>query len=79
MMDKLLHFILCMTVTMIFNWKIGTTVGITIELTQAEYGNADVRTFRDRLLSYDTVGDLIADAAGVIIGRQLKLLIKKDR
>ena len=76
-MDKLKHFILCLVVTFVFGWEIGVTVGITIELTQAEYGGHHFwkQSFWKRLLTWDTFFDLTADGLGVFLGMYVRTLI----
>ena len=66
--DKVKHFLLCFLVTLGLGWTYGLTVGVTVELTQAEHGNADVKTFFKRLTSKDAILDLVADLAGVLTG-----------
>jgi len=73
MMDKLKHFALCLIVTFCLGWEIGSTVGVTIELTQAEAQSSPLkRYFWDQLFRKDTAFDLIADALGIAIGQFLR-------
>jgi hypothetical protein len=73
--DKIKHFILHFVITLLLGWKIATAVGITIELTQAEYGNADIKTFRERLLSEDTLQDVMMDGLGILLGNEFRKMI----
>lgn len=76
--DTLIHFGICFVVALVFGWQISTTMGITIELTQAEHGNADFKTFRDRLLSRDTITDLfVGDLPGILLGTYVRSLLFK--
>jgi len=74
-MDKIKHFLLCFLVTLGLGWTYGLTVGVTVELTQAEHGNADVKTFFKRLTSKDTILDLVADLTGIGFALLIKHLI----
>jgi len=77
-MDKLQHFILCFVVTLLFDWKIGTTMALTIELTQAEAkSNSIKKPFWKQLFRKDTAFDLVADALGIVSGLFLRYLIFK--
>ena len=66
-MDKLKHFVLCFLVTLALGWTYGLCVGVTIELTQAEYGRASIKVFLERLFSKDSLLDLLADGAGILV------------
>ena len=77
--DKLQHFILCLVVTLIFDWKIGTTMALTIELTQAEAKSSPFKKpFWKQLFRKDTAFDLVADGLGVGAGLYLRYLIFKN-
>ena len=65
-MDKIKHFLLCFFVTLVCGWQIGAAVALTIELTQAEYGNAGLKVMWQRMTSRDTILDLAADAGGIV-------------
>ena len=68
-MDKLQHFILCFVVTLIFDWKIGTTMALTIEFTQAEAKSSPLKKpFWKQLFRKDTAFDLVADGIGIGLG-----------
>jgi len=73
--DKVRHFLLCFLITLGLGWTYGLTVGVTVELTQAEHGNADVKTFFKRLTSKDTILDLVADLVGVLIGLTARAIV----
>jgi len=74
-MDKLKHFILCFLVTISFGWTYGLTVGLAIEMTQAETGNATPKKFLKKLFSKDTLLDLVADGLGIVAGIFIRRLI----
>jgi hypothetical protein len=71
-MDKIKHFFLCFLVTLVCGWQIGVAVALTIELTQAEHGNASLRVIWQRIMSNDTILDLMADAGGVVFALMAK-------
>jgi hypothetical protein len=73
-MDKIKHFFLCFLVTLVCGWQIGVAVALTIELTQAEYGNASLKVMWWRMTSRDTLGDLLADSGGIVLGLVLRLI-----
>jgi len=71
-MDKLYHFLLCLATTTLFGWKIGTTVGLTVEATQAE----DFWRAHGTLKTYwwgDTILDLVFDAFGIVVGTFIRM------
>ncbi len=73
-MDKLYHFLLCLIITLLFDWRIGVTVGLTIEGTQAEGYWRE----RGELKNYwwnDTFLDLVFDAIGIVVGMGLRKII----
>ena len=86
-MDKLKHFALCFAVTGLtdlvchfihfsfIGWLIGAFVGVTVEATQAEYGNATVKQFIKKFFSKDSLLDLLADALGIIVAIGLRIII----
>lgn len=78
-MDKLQHLFLCFFITFLFNWKVGTTVGLTIEATQLE-GYWRQHGANYTLTNYywrDTCGDLLFDFIGVKLAVDLKKLIRR--
>ena len=69
--DWLAHFTLCLVVTAVFGWKIGVTVGLTIEATQIE----DAYFSKTGVNVADTLIDLFADGLGIIIGEKIHQII----
>jgi len=76
-MDKLYHFLLCLAATFAFGWKIGLTVGLTVEATQIEgyWRKSGIRSLLRYYWWSDTFLDLIFDAAGIAIGMILRRLL----
>jgi len=76
-MDKLKHLGICFAVTLFRGLEIGIWVGVIIELTQAEYGGHYPwkRSFWQRLLTRDTLFDLIADGLGIYAGVYIRRLL----
>lgn len=78
MMDKVKHFILCFVVTLFLGWKIGVTVSVTKELTQAEAKSGPwKKPFWKQLFRKDTAFDLIADGLGIGMALFVRSLIFK--
>lgn len=73
--DYIGHFLLCFLVTLVFGWRIGLTVGLTIEFTQAEYDCFNVRAFFKRITSQDTIKDLIFDGFGIVLAFYIRGLL----
>lgn len=76
-MDKLQHLFICFFFTLIFNWQIGTTVGLTIEATQLEsYWQRYGTTYTvNNYYWKDTAGDLLFDFVGIKLAVDLKKFI----
>lgn len=72
--DKLYHFALCLAVTTVFGWRIGTAVALTVEATQAEAFWRRGNSMKDYWW-LDTFVDIIADAVGIVAGMYLRKLI----
>ncbi len=80
-MDKLQHLFICFFFTLIFNWKIGATVGITIEATQLEsYWQVHGTEYTYKNYRWkDTYGDLFYDVIGIKLAVDLRKLIGRGK
>jgi hypothetical protein len=60
------HAVLCFLIAL-FRWDYAILIGVTIELVQAEHGfkHPLTKEFWRRLLSKDTIIDLVADGIGI--------------
>jgi len=81
------HFALCLIATIIadtilyftkqpsIGWSYGITVGLFVELTQAEYGRQSLKNIIKRFTSKDSLWDMLWDGVGIVTATIIKGLL----